>query len=70
MQQARLVQGQAGSKDQGLLTTDEQEELKRLSKENRKLRREKDFLGLRQRQESPGKRETALESLGYCAAPS
>jgi transposase-like protein len=46
VRQARIDHGQAGSKVQGLLTTAEREELNRLRKENRELRREKDFFRL------------------------
>jgi transposase-like protein len=43
---ARIDRGQSGPKDQGLLTSEERAELNRLRKENRELRREKDFFRL------------------------
>jgi transposase-like protein len=46
VRQARLDRGQAGPRAQGLLTTEERTELNRLRKENRELRREKDFFRL------------------------
>ncbi len=46
VRQARIDLGQPGSKDQGLLTSEERAELNRLRKENRELRREKDFFRL------------------------
>ncbi|QPN56622.1 transposase [Synechococcus sp. CBW1107] len=46
VRQARIDRGQPGSKDQGLLTSEERAELNRLRKENRELRREKDFFRL------------------------
>jgi transposase-like protein len=46
VRQARLDRGQGGARDQGLLTTEERTELNRLRKENRELRREKDFFRL------------------------
>jgi transposase-like protein len=46
VRQARIDRGQAGPRDQGLLTSEERAELNRLRKENRELRREKDFSGL------------------------
>ena len=46
VRQARLDRGQAGPRDQGLLTSEERAELIRLRKENRELRREKDFFRL------------------------
>jgi transposase len=44
--QARIDRGQSGPRDQGLLTSEERAELARLRKENRELRREKDFFRL------------------------
>jgi transposase-like protein len=46
VRQARIDRGQPGSKDHGLLTSEERAELNRLRKENRELRREKDFFRL------------------------
>lgn len=46
VRQARIDRGQAGPRDQGLLSTEERAELNRLRKENRELRREKDFFRL------------------------
>jgi transposase-like protein len=46
VRQARIDRGQAGARDQGLLTSEERAELNRLGKENRELRREKDFVKL------------------------
>ena len=46
VRQARIDRGQASSRDQGLLTSEERAELNRLRKENRELRREKDFFKL------------------------
>ena len=46
VQQARIDQGQHGSRDQGPLTSEERAELSRLRKEIRELRREKDFFRL------------------------
>jgi transposase-like protein len=46
VRQARLDRGQPCPRDQGLLTSEERAELSRLSKENRELRREKDFFRL------------------------
>ena len=46
VRQARLDRGQACPRDQGLLTSEERAELNRLRKENRELRREKDFFRL------------------------
>ncbi|MFY8149360.1 MAG: transposase [Prochlorococcaceae cyanobacterium] len=46
VRQARIDRGQAGPSDQGLLTSVERAELNRLHKENRELRREKDFFRL------------------------
>jgi len=46
VRQARIDRGQAGSMDQGLLTSEESAELNRLRKENRELRREKNFFRL------------------------
>jgi len=46
VRQARIDRGQAGPHDQGLLSTEERTELNRLRKENRELRREKDFFRL------------------------
>ena len=46
VRQARIDRGQAGPRDQGLLTSEERAELNRLRKENRELRREKDFFRL------------------------
>mgnify|MGYP003348795758 CR=1 FL=1 len=43
VRQARIDRGQAGPRDQGLLTSEERAELNRLRKEHRELRREKDF---------------------------
>jgi hypothetical protein len=44
--QARIDRGQAGSREQDLLTSDKRAELNWLSKENRELRKEKDFFRL------------------------
>jgi transposase-like protein len=46
VRQARIDRGQAGPRDQGLLSSEERAELNRLRKENRELRREKDFFKL------------------------
>ena len=46
VRQARIDRGQAGPRDQGLLSSEERAELNRLRKENRELRREKDFFRL------------------------
>lgn len=46
VRQARIDLGQAGPRDQGLLTSEERAELSRLRKEVRELRREKDFFRL------------------------
>jgi transposase len=46
VRQARIDRGQAGPRDQGLLSSDERAELNRLRKEVRELRREKDFFRL------------------------
>ena len=46
VRQARIDLGQAAPRDQGLLTSEERAELNRLRKENRELRREKDFFRL------------------------
>ena len=46
VRQARIDRGQAGHRDQGLLTSEERAELSRLRKEVRELRREKDFFRL------------------------
>jgi transposase len=44
--QSCIDRGQAGSHDQGLLSSEERAELNRLPKENGELRREKDFFRL------------------------
>jgi transposase-like protein len=44
--QARIDRGDLGLPEQGQLTNEERAELARLRKENRELRREKDFLRL------------------------
>ncbi|CAK6698462.1 hypothetical protein IFHNHDMJ_02435 [Synechococcus sp. CBW1107] len=46
VRQARIDRGLAGTRDQGLLTSEERTELNRLRKEVRELRREKDFFRL------------------------
>jgi transposase len=46
VRQARIDRGDAGPRDQDLLTSEERAELNRLRKENRELRREKDFFRL------------------------
>ena len=46
VRQARIDRGQAGPRDEGLLSSEERAELNRLRKENRELRREKDFFRL------------------------
>jgi transposase-like protein len=46
VRQARIDRGQAVPGEQGLLTSEERAELNRLRKENRELRREKDFFRL------------------------
>ena len=46
VRQASIDRGQAGPRDQGLLSSEERAELNRLRKENRELRREKDFFRL------------------------
>ena len=46
LRQARIDRGQAVPGDQGFLTSEERTELNRLRKENRELRREKDFFRL------------------------
>lgn len=43
---ARVDRGQATPREQGLLTSEQRAELSRLRKENRELRREKDFFRL------------------------
>jgi|GEM_PF-4440694 len=43
VRQARIDSGQAAPRDHGILTSEERDELNRLRKENRELRREKDF---------------------------
>ena len=49
VRQTRIDRGHASSRDQGLLTSEERAELNRLRKENRELRRMKDFPDWRQR---------------------
>jgi transposase-like protein len=44
--QARIDRGQAGPRDQGLLSSEERAEPNRLRKKVRELRREKDFFRL------------------------
>ena len=46
VRQARIDRGDFGPPDQGQLTSDERAELAQLRKENRELRREKDFFRL------------------------
>ena len=46
VRQARIDRGDFGPPDQGQLTSDERAELAQLRRENRKLRREKDFFRL------------------------
>ena len=46
VRQARVDRGQAGPRDQGLLTSEERAGFSRLSKEVRELRREKDIFRL------------------------
>ena len=46
VRQTRIDRGHSGPKDHGLLTSEERAELNRLRKENRELRREKDFFRL------------------------
>jgi transposase-like protein len=46
VRQAWIDRGQAGPRGQGLLSSEERAELNRLRKENRELRREKDFFRL------------------------
>ena len=46
VRQARIDQGQPSAGHQAALTSDERQELARLRKENRELRREKDFFKL------------------------
>ena len=46
LRQSRIDQGSTSPRDQGLLTSEERTELNRLRKENRELRREKDFFRL------------------------
>ena len=46
VRQARIDRGQIGPWEQGLLSSEERAELNRLRKENRELRREKDFFRL------------------------
>ena len=46
VRQARIDRGDFGPPEQGQLTSDERAELAQLRKENRDLRREKDFLRL------------------------
>jgi transposase-like protein len=46
VRQARIDRGQPGPKEQGLLSSEERAELNRLRKENREIRREKDFFRL------------------------
>ena len=46
VRQARIDRGDIGATDQGQLTSDERAELNRLRKENRELKREKDFFKL------------------------
>ena len=43
VRQARIDRGQAGPRDQGLLTSEQRAELNRLRKENREIRRKKDL---------------------------
>ena len=49
VRQARIDRGDIGATDQGQLTSDERAELNRLRKENRELKREKDFSSWRRR---------------------
>ena len=46
VRQTRIDRGHSRPKDHGLLTSEERAELNRLRKENRELRREKDFFRL------------------------
>ena len=46
LRQSRIDQASTSPRDQGLLTSEERAELNRLRKENRELRREKDFFRL------------------------
>jgi len=46
VRKARNDLGQAGPRDQGLFTSEERAALNQLRKENRELRREKDFFRL------------------------
>ena len=46
LRQARIDRGEQLPADRGLLSTEEREELNPLRKENRELRREKDFFRL------------------------
>jgi len=46
LRQSRIDQVSTNPRDQGLLTSEERAELNRLRKENRELRREKDFFRL------------------------
>ena len=46
VRQARIDQGRPRAGDQGALTSEERQELAQLRKENRELRREKDFFKL------------------------
>jgi len=46
VRQARIDRGQAGPRAPGLLSSEERAELSRLRKDNRELRREKDFFRL------------------------
>ena len=46
VRQARIDRGDLSPPDQGQLTSEERAELSRLRKENRELRREKDFFKL------------------------
>ena len=49
IRQARIDSGQVGPRDHDNLTSEERTELNRLRKENRELKRVKDFSGWRQR---------------------
>lgn len=49
VRQARIDSDQVGPRDHGILTSEERTEFNRLRKENRELKRVKDFSGWRQR---------------------
>jgi hypothetical protein len=66
VRQDRIDRGQAGPRDQGLLSSERRVELNRLRKENRELRSDKDLSSWRQRPEDSVKR--AAESAHFSSA--